>query len=115
MKLMPEVELLRTRFQESAIEHVRLEIEIALTFVGLGRVEYGMGSTEAGVTSFYHARQALSGARRGLSHLTDENQRAMFESKIVEVEAALTYELVQIEVCMSPPDLSSGFHPTFRH
>jgi hypothetical protein len=114
MKLMPEVEFLRSRFQESAMEHIRLEIEIALTFVGLGRVEYGMGSTEAGVTSFYHARQALSGARRGLSHLADENHRATFESNIVEVEAALTYELVRSELCMpSPADESSGRSASF--
>jgi len=107
MKLMPEVEFLRGRFQESAMEHIRLEIEIALTSVGLGRVEYGMGSTEAGVTSFYHAQQALSGARKGLAHLADENQRAIFESKIVEVDAALTCELVRSELRMpSPPDVS---------
>jgi hypothetical protein len=114
MKLIPEVEFLRSRFQESAMEHIRLEIEIALTFVGLGRVEYGMGSIEAGSTSFYHARQALTGARRGLSHLADESHRATFESKIVEVEAALTYELIRSERCAPlPPDVSDKHLASF--
>ena len=89
MEPLPDLADLGAQVQKNHVEHVRIEIELARTFLEMAKVEYSLPDVEAGDISLTHARQAIDGARRGLSNVMSGRDRFKLAEGITETDLAL--------------------------
>ncbi len=87
MELATETELFRAELQHRSVSLVRIEINLAVTFLRIGVVECSQKVPWTG--SLLQAMQAVKGARKGLNSIASVNERDFFRLRIMGLEAAI--------------------------
>ena len=89
MERVSESELFRAELQQQNIGHVRIEINLAVTFLNLSHAEHAR--KESWAESFMQARFAVTSARKSLTRVASGEQRELLGGKIRGLEAAIQH------------------------